>query len=195
MQHVLPSLPFAKDALAPHISAETFDYHYGKHHAAYVDNLNKMVKDTEFESASLEDIMLKAKGPLYNNAAQHWNHSFFWNCMRPKQDPALDEGFMLLINKSFGSLGELKIRFTQEARSLFGSGWVWLVDNGDEGLSVMPTSNAANPLTSGKKPLLVIDVWEHAYYIDYRNQRAEYIEAFWPLINWDFVMRNHTGLR
>jgi len=178
MEHKLPELPFKPDALAPHISAETFEYHHGKHHAAYVANLNKLIKGTEFENMALIDIMEKAKGPVFNNAAQHWNHSFYWNCLRSKQEPELDEGFMLLVNKSFGSLGELKAKFTQSGMDLFGSGWVWLVDNRDETLSIMNTQNAGNPLAYGKKPLLVMDVWEHAYYIDYRNKRAEHIESF-----------------
>ena len=191
MEHTLPELPFKPDSLAPHISAETFEYHHGKHHAAYVNYLNKLIKGTEFENMTLEEIISKAKGPVFNNAAQHWNHSFFWKCLRSKQTPELDEGFMMLINKTFGSLDSLKTKFSEAALSLFGSGWVWLVDNRDETLSIVSTQNAGSPASEGKKPLLVIDVWEHAYYIDYRNKRADYIEAFWPLINWDFVMRNH----
>jgi|ERR1035437_3067606 Fe-Mn family superoxide dismutase len=195
MEHKLPELPYKKDALAPLISAETFEYHYGKHHNTYVVNLNKLIKGTEFEKMELDAIVKKAKGPVYNNAAQHWNHSFFWNCLRAKQEPELDEGFMLLINKSFGSLGELKAKFSEAALGLFGSGWVWLVDNGNETLSIISSQNAGNPLVEGKKPLLVLDVWEHAYYIDYRNKRADYIEAFWTLINWEFVMHNHMDAK
>jgi superoxide dismutase, Fe-Mn family len=191
MEHKLPELPFEKNAFAPVISAETFDYHYGKHHAAYVANLNKLIKGTEFEDMELLDIVKKAKGPVYNNAAQHWNHSFFWKCIKPSPSEELDEGFMVLVDKSFGSIGELKSRFIQAATSLFGSGWVWLVDNMDETLSIISSPNAGNPVTEGKKPLLVLDVWEHAYYIDFRNRRPDYAEAFWKIIDWGFVMSNH----
>ncbi len=193
MEHKLPNLHFSTGAFAPKISAETFEYHYGKHHKAYVDNLNRLIKGTEFENMALDDIVLKASGPVFNNAAQHWNHSFFWNCLSTKHEPELDEGFTLLINKSFGSLDGFKGAFSKAAMEVFGSGWVWLVDDAGDSISIMKTQNAGNPLTEGKKPLLVLDVWEHAYYIDYRNRRAEYVDAFWPLINWEFVMHNHSG--
>lgn len=193
MEHKLPELPYEKNALAPLISAETFEYHHDKHHAAYVAKLNELIKGTEFENVELTDIVKRAKGPIYNNAAQHWNHSFFWKCMAKSPRPEFDEGFTMLVNKTYGSIGEVKTRFTEAALSLFGSGWVWLVDNLDETLSITASSNAGNPLVDGKKPLLVLDVWEHAYYIDYRNKRAGYVEAFWNLINWEFVMENHRS--
>jgi Fe-Mn family superoxide dismutase len=191
MEHKLPELPYRKEALAPFISAETLEFHHGKHHAAYVANLNKLIQGTEFENMELEKILRRSSGPVFNNAAQHWNHSFYWKCMRPKQDPELDEGFMLAINDNFGSLANLQEKFFQAASSFFGSGWVWLVEEGIDKFSVVSTQNAGNPMLEGKKPLLVIDVWEHAYYIDYRNKKMDYIESFWKIINWDFVKRNH----
>jgi superoxide dismutase, Fe-Mn family len=191
MEHVLPELPYAKNALQPFLSVETLEFHHDRHHGAYVTNLNKLIKGTEFENMGLDDIVKKASGPVFNNAAQHWNHSFFWKCLRPKQDPELDEGMTLLLNANFGSLAGLKEKFTAAALGLFGSGWVWLVDEGSEKLSIVQSQNAGNPMVDGKKPLLVLDVWEHAYYIDYRNRRADYMEAFWGLINWDFAMKNH----
>jgi Fe-Mn family superoxide dismutase len=192
MEHKLPDLPFSKDALAPNISAETLEYHYSKHHKTYVDNLNKLIPGTEFENISLENIIKKATGGIFNNAAQSWNHTFYWNCLSPKGGgiPAGDTG--KAITKAFGSFDQFKEKFTSTALTLFGSGWVWLVKNTDGSISIEATSNAGNPLKDGKKPLLTCDVWEHAYYIDYRNARAKYIEAFWKLINWDFVSKNFT---
>ena len=190
MEHKLPELSYAKDALAPGISAETIEYHYGKHHKAYVDNLNKLILGTEFERMSLEEIIKKASGSVFNNAAQDWNHSFYWNCLSPK---AGGEPPMLLanaINKNFGSFAQFKEKFTNTAVTTFGSGWAWLVKNSDGTLSIESSSNAGNPLKDGKKALLTCDVWEHAYYIDYRNARAKYVEAFWNLVNWKFVEQN-----
>jgi len=192
MEHKLPELQYKKDALTPYISEETFEYHYGKHHAAYVANLNKLIKGTEFENAGLDDIVKKAKGAIYNNAAQHFNHSFFWKCLRPLQTPELDEGFMLALEKNFGSVDVFKEKFAAAAVSLFGSGWVWLVVKGVDVLEIYAAPNAGNPLTEGKTPLLVLDVWEHAYYIDYRNRRADYVESFWKIVNWDFAMENYS---
>jgi Fe-Mn family superoxide dismutase len=190
MEHQLPDLPYAKDALDPHLSAETIDYHYGKHHKAYVDNLNKLILGTEFENRPLEDIIKSANGGIFNNAAQAWNHTFYWNCLSPKGggDPAGD--LANAITKQFGSFAQFKEKFTNAAVTLFGSGWAWLVKNSDGSLSVEAVSNAGTPLTQGKKALLTCDVWEHAYYIDYRNARAKYVEAFWNLVNWDFVTAN-----
>ena len=189
MEHKLMELPYAKDALAPHISAETLEYHYGKHHKAYVDNINRLIIDTEFASLSLEDIIKKATGGIFNNAAQVWNHSFYWNCLSPQgAEPGVE--LAQLIVKNFTSLAQFKEKFTATAVSQFGSGWAWLVKNPDGSLAIEATSNADNPLKEGKKPLLTCDVWEHAYYIDYRNARAKYIDAFWNLVNWKFVSDN-----
>lgn len=190
MEHKLPELPYAKDALAPNISAETIEYHYGKHHQAYVDNLNKLVPGTEFENKTLEDIIKKATGGVFNNAAQVWNHTFYWNCLSPKGGGAPTGELAAAIDKAFGSFEKFKEQFTNAGMTKFGSGWAWLVKNTDGNLSIEATSNADNPMKEGKKPLLTCDVWEHAYYIDYRNARAKYIEAFWNIANWDFVASN-----
>ncbi len=190
MEHKLMELPYAKDALAPHISAETLEYHYGKHHKAYVDNINRLIIDTEFASLSLEDIIKKATGGIFNNAAQVWNHSFYWNCLSPQGGGEPGVELAQLIVKNFTSLAQFKEKFTATAVSQFGSGWAWLVKNPDGSLAIEATSNADNPLKEGKKPLLTCDVWEHAYYIDYRNARAKYIDAFWNLVNWKFVSDN-----
>jgi superoxide dismutase, Fe-Mn family len=181
----LPELPWAQDALAPLISKETISFHYGKHHAAYVANLNKLVKGTPFESMTLDEIVKKAPvGPLFNNAAQNWNHTFYWTCLAPQAGGEPTGALAEAIKKNFGSFAKFKEQFTETAVKLFGSGWTWLVRNPDGSLAVTATSNAATPLTEGKTPLLVCDVWEHAYYIDYRNRRPEYVEAFWKLVNW-----------
>ena len=191
MEHKLPDLPFAKEALAPHISVETLDYHYGKHHKAYVDNLNKLIPGTEFENLSLEQIIKKAPaGGIFNNAAQIWNHTFYWNSLDPKGGGEPSGDLSAAITKNFGSFAQFKEKFTTSATTLFGSGWAWLVKNADGSLAIENTSNAANPLTSGKKPLLTCDVWEHAYYIDYRNARAKYVEAFWKIVHWKFAAQN-----
>jgi Fe-Mn family superoxide dismutase len=190
MKHELPPLPYAMDALEPYISRETLEYHYGKHHKAYVDNLNNLIAGTEFENLSLEEILLKAQGPIFNNAAQVWNHTFYWNCMMKPHGGGEPDGKLAdAIRRDFGSFEAFKEAFSKAAVSLFGSGWAWLVKSGDK-LEIVQTSNAGNPMTSGQKPLLTCDVWEHAYYIDYRNARAKYVENFWNLVNWDFVAHN-----
>jgi len=190
MEHTLPELPYAEDALAPHISAETISFHYGKHHKAYVDNLNRLIKGTEFANFVLEDIVKKASGGIFNNAAQTWNHSFYWNCLSPGGGGEPSGELAEAINKSFGSFADFKEKFSNAAVTLFGSGWAWLVKNADGSLAIEQTSNAATPLKDGKKALLTCDVWEHAYYVDYRNARAKYIESFWNLVNWEFVTAN-----
>lgn len=193
MAHQLPELPYAKNALEPHISAETIDYHYGKHHQTYVTNLNNLIQNTEFANASLEDIIMKSSGGLFNNAAQVWNHTFYWNGLAPKAGGQPKGVLLDAINKAFGSFDEFKQKFTQTAIGTFGSGWAWLVKNKDGSLALTSTSNAQTPMTSGQKALLTCDVWEHAYYVDYRNARAKYVENFWNLVNWDFVTKNFQG--
>ncbi|RMF22696.1 MAG: superoxide dismutase [Fe] [Deltaproteobacteria bacterium] len=190
MAFELPALPYAMDALAPHISAETLEYHYGKHHKAYVDNLNKLVAGTDMEGKSLEDIIRSASGGVFNNAAQVWNHSFYWNCLSPNGGGEPSGALADAINKACGSFAEFKEKFSTTAVTTFGSGWAWLVKKSDGSLAIVSTSNAGNPLTDGDQPLLTCDVWEHAYYIDYRNARPKYVEAFWNLVNWDFVASN-----
>ncbi len=190
MEHKLPELPYAKSALAPHISAETLEYHYGKHHATYVTNLNKLIAGTEFADLSLEDIVKKASGGIFNNAAQVWNHTFYWNSLSPKGGGEPTGALADAVVKSFGSFAQLKEKLSAAAVTQFGSGWAWLIKNSDGSLAVEQTSNAATPLRDGKKALLTVDVWEHAYYIDYRNARAAYVEAFWKLVNWDFAAQN-----
>jgi len=190
MEHKQPGLPYANDALAPGISPETIEYHYGKHHAAYVANINKLIPGTEFEELSLEEIIKKASGGIFNNAAQVWNHTFYWNCLSPNGGGEPDGDLAAAITKSFGSFKDFQEQFTAAAATLFGSGWAWLVQNADGSLAIEALSNAGNPLKDGKKPLLTCDVWEHAYYIDYRNARPKYIENFWNLVNWDFGASN-----
>ena len=190
MEHKLPELPYAKDALAPTISAETLEYHYGKHHNTYVVNLNKLIPGTEFENLSLEDIVKKSSGGIFNNAAQVWNHTFYWHCLSPKGGGEPSGALADAINKSFGSFASFKEKFSATAIGTFGSGWGWLVKNNDGSLALESTSNAGTPLNDGKHALLTCDVWEHAYYIDYRNARPNYVEAFWKLVNWDFVSQN-----
>ena len=187
MSFTLPPLPYAKDALQPYISEETLEYHYGKHHQAYVTNLNNLSKDTEFANMGLEEVIKKASGAIFNNAAQVWNHSFYWNCLSPNGGGEAEGSLADLINKHFGSFAAFKEKFTQTALTTFGSGWAWLVKNIDGSLAITSTSNAQTPVTSNQKALLTCDVWEHAYYIDYRNARPKYVEAFWNLVNWDFV--------
>ena len=192
MEHQLPALPYAKDALAPHMSAETFDYHYSKHHQAYVTNLNNLIKGTEFENSSLEDIIKKAAGGIYNNAAQVSNHTFFWSCMKPQGGGAPSGALADAINKKWGSLDEFKKAFQTSAVGNFGSGWTWLVKKADGSLDIVNLGAAGTPLKSGEgKPVLTIDVWEHAYYIDYRNARPKFVETFLNnLVNWDFAAKN-----
>jgi Fe-Mn family superoxide dismutase len=190
MEHQLPELPYPKEALKPHLSTETLDYHHGKHHAAYVNNLNNLIKGTEFENMPLEDIILKSSGAVFNNAAQTWNHTFYWNSLKPRGGAEPTESLAEAISGAFGSFQAFKKDFTQKSISLFGSGWVWLVKTKEGGLAIETTTNAGNPMTSGQKPLLTCDVWEHAYYIDYRNARPKYLEAFWKSVNWEFVEQN-----
>lgn len=190
MSFTLPPLPYAMDALAPHISKETLEYHYGKHHNAYVTNLNKLIAATEFESMSLEEIIMKSKGAVFNNAAQVWNHTFYWHSLSPQGGGEPKGRLAQIINAEFGSLDAFKERFTQVAISTFGSGWAWLVQDNEGALKIISTSNAATPMTEGLNPLLTCDVWEHAYYIDYRNARPDYVSAFWSIVNWDFACSN-----
>jgi len=190
MAFELPELPYAKDALAPVISAETIDYHYGKHHAAYVNNLNKLTEGTAHADASLEDVIRAADGGLFNNAAQVWNHTFYWHCMKPGGggDPSGDLASALA--RDFGSVDDFRREFKNAAAARFGSGWAWLVEKGGK-LEIMTTANADLPLKHGVKALLTCDVWEHAYYIDFRNARPDYLQAFLDkLVNWDFVASN-----
>jgi superoxide dismutase, Fe-Mn family len=185
----LPPLPWSEDALAPLISKETISYHYGKHHAAYVANLNKFIKGTPYESMTLEEIIKKAPaGPIFNNAAQIWNPTFYWNCMAPKAGGEPSGKLAAAIEKDFGSFAKFKEKFTEAAVKLFGSGWAWLARTPAGRLEILSTSNAATPLTQGMTPLLCCDVWEHAYYIDYRNVRPKYVESFWKLVNWKFAV-------
>ncbi len=190
MDHKLPELPYAMDALAPTISKETLEYHYGKHHNTYVTNLNNLVKGTSFEEATLEEIIKKSSGGLFNNAAQTWNHTFYWNGLTPDSQGRPAGTLADVMNSTFGSFDAFKEAFSTSATTNFGSGWTWLVKNQDGSLEIMNTSNAGCPLTDNKTPLLTCDVWEHAYYIDYRNARPKYVEAFWGLVNWDFVASN-----
>lgn len=190
----LPKLPFAMDALQPYISKETLEYHYGKHHKAYVDNLNKLVKDTEFANSSLEEIIMKASGPIFNNAAQDWNHTFYWHCLSNKSPNEPAGKLADAIKKKFGSFDEFKKAFTEMGTKLFGSGWTWLARNDKGELEIINESNAGLPMKSGKQALLTCDVWEHAYYIDYRNARPKYLENFWNIVNWNFVTDNFESL-
>jgi Fe-Mn family superoxide dismutase len=190
MTHQLPELPYAMNALEPHISAETLEFHYGKHHATYVANLNKLIPGTEFEKSTLEEIIKKASGGIFNNAAQVWNHTFYWNCLSPNGGGEPSGALGTAINSAFGSFDAFKQKFTDSAVTNFGSGWTWLVKNSDGALEIVNTSNAGCPLTENKKPVMTCDVWEHAYYIDYRNARPKYLEHFWNLVNWEFVSGN-----
>ncbi|AJJ57998.1 superoxide dismutase [Fe] [Yersinia pseudotuberculosis] len=190
MSFELPALPYAQNALEPHISAETLEYHYGKHHNTYVNNLNNLIKDTEFAGKSLEEIVKTANGGVFNNAAQVWNHTFYWHCLSPNGGGEPTGKIAEAINKSFGSFAEFKAQFTDAAVKNFGAGWTWLVKKADGTLAIVSTSNAGTPLTTTDKPLLTVDVWEHAYYIDYRNARPKYLENFWAVVNWSFAEKN-----
>lgn len=190
MTHTLPELPYAIDALAPHISQETLEFHYGKHHQTYVTNLNNLVPGTEFESAPLEDIIKKSTGGIFNNAAQVWNHTFYWNSLSPNGGGEPSGKLAEAINAKFGSVEALKEAFNKSAAGNFGSGWTWLVKKADGSVDIVNTSNAATPVTTEDTPLLTCDVWEHAYYIDYRNARPKYLETFWKLANWSFAEKN-----
>lgn len=188
---VLPPLPYERNALEPHMSRETLDYHYGKHHKTYVEKTNTLIAGSQFEDASLEDLVLESSGELFNNAAQVWNHNFFWQCLTPKQKTPGSE-----VNKALESLGglqEFQQKFTKAALAEFGSGWAWLVKDAGGGLKIVATSNANTPLRDGQQPLLSCDVWEHAYYIDHRNDRGAYLKDYWALVNWDFVANNLSG--
>ncbi|MEE4190308.1 MAG: Fe-Mn family superoxide dismutase [Halieaceae bacterium] len=191
MAFELPALPYARNALAPHISEETLDFHYGKHHQAYVDKLNAAIDGTELADQSLEDIIKGAEGGLFNNAAQVWNHTFYWHSLSPEGGGEPDGALAEAINAAFGSVEAFKEQFSEKAAGNFGSGWTWLVQNADGGLAIVNTDDAETPITeAGVTPLLTCDVWEHAYYIDYRNARPKYLEAFWNLVNWDFAASN-----
>jgi Fe-Mn family superoxide dismutase len=193
MIHKLPALSFAKEGLNPYISAETIDFHYGRHHKTYVDNLNALIIGTEFEDKALPEIIKTSSGAIFNNAAQIWNHTFYWDCLQHSNSGQLPAELMAAINKTFGGLEKFKEDFTKVSLGLFGSGWVWLVKDAGGNLSITSTSNAGNPLIAEQIPLLTCDVWEHAYYIDYRNARAKYLEAFWHVVNWNFVSQNLTA--
>ncbi len=186
----LPALPFERNALEPHISVETIDYHYGKHHKAYVDKLNELTPGTEFADMSLEEIIKKSDGTIFNNAAQVWNHTFYWYCLQPGGGKEPSGKLADAINAAFGDFTKFKEQFTDTAIKTFGSGWAWLVQRKDGSVALVSTSNAATPLTGEDTPLLTCDVWEHAYYIDYRNARPKYLEHFWKLVNWEFVAGN-----
>ncbi len=190
MEHKLPTLPYALDALAPHLTKETLEFHYGKHHQTYVTNLNNLIKGTEFENMSLEDIVKKSSGGMFNNAAQIWNHTFYWMGLAPAAGGSPTGALADAINKQWGSFARFKEEFNKCAVGTFGSGWAWLVKKADGSLGLVSTSNAATPLTGTDKPLLTCDVWEHAYYIDYRNARPKYLEGFWNLVNWDAAAKN-----
>ncbi len=190
MEHKLPVLPYALDALAPHLSKETLEFHYGKHHQTYVTNLNNLIKGTEFENLDLEAIVKKSSGGMFNNAAQIWNHTFYWMGLKPAGGGEPSGALAEAINKKWGSFAKFKEEFNKCAVGTFGSGWAWLVKKADGSLDLVSTSNAATPLTGADKALLTCDVWEHAYYIDYRNARPKYLEGFWNLVNWDFVSKN-----
>jgi len=192
MEHLLPPLPYAMDALAPHISRETFEYHYGKHHQAYVTNLNNLVKGHEFEALGLDDIVRKSAGGIFNNSAQVWNHTFFWSSMRPGGGGAPSGALAAAIAQKWGSFDAFKEAFAKSAVGNFGSGWPWLVRKPDGSVDIVNTSNAGTPLTTADKALLTVDVWEHAYYVDYRNARPKFVEAFLNhLANWDFAASNY----
>jgi Fe-Mn family superoxide dismutase len=190
MEHTLPALPYALDALAPHISRETLEFHHGKHHQAYVTNLNGLIKGTEFESMSLEDIVRKSSGGVFNNAAQIWNHTFYWSSLSPKGGGVPTGALATAINAKWGSFDAFKEAFNKSAVGNFGSSWTWLVKKPDGSLDIVNTSNAATPITGADTPLITCDLWEHAYYIDYRNSRPNYLGGYWNLVNWDFASAN-----
>ncbi|MFO0460643.1 MAG: superoxide dismutase [Fe] [Burkholderiales bacterium] len=190
MEHTLPPLPYAIDALQPHISKETLEFHHGKHHNAYVTNLNNLIKGTEFENLSLVDIVKKSSGGVFNNAAQIWNHTFYWNSLKPNGGGEPTGALADAIAKKWGSFAAFKEAFTKSAIGNFGSSWTWLVMKADGSLDIVNTSNAATPITGADVPLLTCDLWEHAYYIDYRNRRPDYLGGWWSLVNWDFAAKN-----
>jgi Fe-Mn family superoxide dismutase len=194
MSFSLPALPYELSALEPHISKETLEYHYGKHHKAYVDKLNILVaSETQYQDKSLEEVILHSSGPVFNNAAQIWNHTFYWHCLSPQGGGKPEGALAKAIDESFGSFDQFKEQFTNAAINTFGSGWAWLVKNNEGKIAIVSTSNAQLPMTNNQKALLTCDVWEHAYYIDYRNSRPNYMDAFWKLVNWEFVAQNFGG--
>ena len=190
MTFTLPELPYNRAALEPYISENTIDFHYGKHHQTYVDNLNKLVVGSDFENSTLEEIILKAESGIFNNAAQIWNHSFYWKCLKPNGGGEPTGALADAIKSSFGTFDEFKQKFSTASVTLFGSGWAWLVKDAQSKLQIIQESNAGNPLKKGLNPLLTCDVWEHAYYLDKQNKRPAYVEDFWKIINWDFVSEN-----
>ena len=190
MSYELPPLPYEMDALAPHISKETLEYHYGKHHKTYVTNLNKLTEGSDLANKSLEELITTSNGGIFNNAAQIWNHTFYWHCLSPNGGGEPSGDLAQAINQQFGSFAEFQEKFNQTAATTFGSGWAWLIKKSDGSIAITSTSNAGNPLTTGDTPLMTCDVWEHAYYIDYRNSRPEYLKAFWQLVNWEFIKSN-----
>jgi len=190
MAHQLPDLPFGPNDLEPFLSAETLEYHHGKHHKAYVDNLNKLTAGTPQENASLEDLIKTADGGVFNNAAQVWNHSFYWKCLKAGGGASPSADFQAKLAEAFGSFDDFKSKFSQSAVGQFGSGWAWLVKNADGSLAISTSANAENPIRNGQTPLLTCDVWEHAYYVDFRNARPKYLEEFWGWVNWEFVESN-----
>jgi superoxide dismutase, Fe-Mn family len=190
MEHTLPALPYAMDALAPHISKETLEFHYGKHHQTYATNLNNLIKGTEFENAGLEDIIKKSSGGVFNNSAQIWNHTFYWNSLAPNAGGEPTGALAAAINAKWGNFAAFKEAFNKMATGNFGSSWTWLVKKADGSLDIVNTSNAATPLTTTDKPLMTCDLWEHAYYIDYRNSRPNYLNGYWSLVNWAFAAKN-----
>ncbi|HVS10951.1 MAG TPA: Fe-Mn family superoxide dismutase [Planctomycetota bacterium] len=194
MPHELPPLPYREDALAPHLSKETLEFHYGKHHKAYVEKLNKLIGGTPFEGMRLEETIRKSSGDVFNNAAQVWNHTFYWNSLSPDGGGDPEGAVAEAIDGSFESFDKFREQFGEAAGGLFGSGWVWLVRNKDGSLAIEPMENAKNPLKTGQTAILTCDVWEHAYYIDYRNERERYVEAFWKLVNWEFAERNLSAV-
>jgi Fe-Mn family superoxide dismutase len=193
MPHELPDLPFDKTALEPHISSETLEYHHGKHHAKYVSTLNELLSGTELEFRPLEEVIQKTSGTRFNNAAQVWNHTFYWDCLSPSGGGAPSGPLAAIIEQQFGSFERFRQQFTDQATSLFGSGWVWLVKDDDGKLAIQQATNAQTPIRDGGTPILTCDVWEHAYYIDHRNARLKYLDAFWNVVNWDFVAQQYIG--
>ncbi|MDP0590306.1 MAG: Fe-Mn family superoxide dismutase [Candidatus Endonucleobacter bathymodioli] len=189
----LPILPYPREALEPHISKETLDYHYGKHHNTYVVKLNGLIEGSELKNKSLEEIIKTSEGSIFNNAAQVWNHTFYWHCLSPNGGGEPTGSLATAINTAFGSFDSFSNKFTDMAVNNFGSAWTWLVKNDDHSVEIVNTSNAATPLTTNQKPLLACDVWEHAYYIDYRNVRPDYLKAFWKLANWEFASKNYSS--
>ncbi len=190
MAFTLPDLPYSRDALAPHMSKETLDYHYGKHHKAYVDKANGALEGSGFENASLEDVVKEASGFLFNQTAQIWNHTFFWNSLSPNGGGEPRGDVRNQLEKAFNSVEDFKSQFSKAAQAIFGSGWAWLIRNNSGELEIVTTQNAGNPMTSNQTPLLTCDMWEHAYYIDYRNAKPDFLDAYWNIVNWDFVDQN-----